>query len=251
VQIQSCLGEGQISRTPKTCISNSQMHATIKWHKISKVGQGSQHNVSHGNAMIFSWLLSSALDSSNGLDTVSAAVTHWRFWWKPNATTFFSAAPEKFEALSLNDENHMQQGQVFFSKVQNQFEVVFFYAFWIFGNPLLYWISMLFVMSCMVLASFGIVTLPFACFRNVSKGPWPLHREFFSGVCHILHISCAVLELETRILCFRNVSENNCIWCFSLKFVFKTRLVFHLCIQRCLLLFVAFWIMIWCCFKSV
>jgi hypothetical protein len=83
------------------------------------------------------------------------------------------------------------------------------------------------------------------------RGPWPLHREFFSGVCHILHISCAVLELETRILCFRYVSENNCIWCFSLKFVFKTRLVFHLCIQRCLLLFVAFWIMIWCCFKSL
>ena len=69
------LEKDSISRTPKTCISNSQMHATIERHEISKVGQGSRHNASHGNAMIFSWLLSS-LDSSNGLDTVSAAVTH-------------------------------------------------------------------------------------------------------------------------------------------------------------------------------
>lgn len=135
VQIQSCLGEGQISRTPKTCISNSQMHATIKWHEISKVGQGSQHNVSHGNAMIFSWLLSSALDSSNGLDTVSAAVTHWRFWWKPNATTFFSAAPEKFEALSLNDENHMQQGHVFFQKCRINSRLFFSMHFGFLGIP--------------------------------------------------------------------------------------------------------------------
>ena len=50
---------------------------------------------------------------------------------------------------------------------------------------------MLFAMSCMVLASFGIVTLPFACFRNVSKGALArASRVFLWCLPHFAYFMC-------------------------------------------------------------
>ena len=50
---------------------------------------------------------------------------------------------------------------------------------------------MLFAMSCMVLASFGSVTLPFACFRNVSKGALALaSRVFLWCLPHFAYFMC-------------------------------------------------------------
>ena len=80
-----------------------------------------------------------------------------------------------------------------------------------FWNPLLYWISMLFAKSCMVLASFGIVTLHFACFRNVSEWcPGPCIASFF------LVFLFATFCIFHVLFCVRNVSEKTCILWFSL-----------------------------------